>query len=71
MGKEGTAKMSVYKPTAKMLADAAGVGMDSVYSYRKGRRPKGVAAKKLAIAEEMLADGTNKLIEAVKQAVKF
>ena len=64
-------KMNVYKPSAKMIAAAAGVKESTVYSFEVGRRVNGKAAKRIAKAKPLLEQGQNALIEAVRQAVNF
>jgi hypothetical protein len=64
-------KMSAYKPSAKMIADATGAKERTVYGWQQGNRVTGPTAKKIAKAHELLADGQSKLVEAVRLAVNF
>ena len=66
-----TPKMSVHRPSARMIADAAGTKEVTVYMFEQGKRVTGPKAKKIAMAKELLTEGQNKLVEAVRQAVNF
>ena len=69
MEQKKVAKMSIHKPSARMIAEAAGAKESTVYSVLTGRRVKGKKAKQITVAEQMLGEGMDKLVEEVKKAV--
>jgi hypothetical protein len=63
-------KKSVKIP-AKMTAIAANSSHNTVEKVRAGKRVTGKVAKRIMMADELLEQGTNKLIEEVKRVVNF
>ena len=62
----------VSKVPADWVAAASGTSVSTVFSIRNGNRNKeGKKAQKVEVAEMLLQEGSNKLIEQVKVLVKI
>jgi hypothetical protein len=69
--KKSTMKAAkVSKIPADWVAEASGTSVSTVFSVRNGNRNKdGEKAQKIVVAEILLEEGTNKLINEVKRVV--
>jgi len=57
--------------TAKMVAMAAKSSEVLVRKVRAGKRKNGKVAVRVQVADQLLGEGVNKLIEEVKRVVNF
>ncbi|MBS1642745.1 MAG: hypothetical protein JST94_11945 [Bacteroidetes bacterium] len=73
LSKKITMKLNkVSKVPADWVAAASGTSVSTVFSIRNGNRNKeGKKAQKVEVAEMLLQEGSNKLIEQVKVLVKI
>jgi hypothetical protein len=60
------------KPSNIIISEVTGIPVNTVKAIRNGKRSKETnKGQKVEIAEMLIEEGTNKLIEEVKRVVKF